>query len=238
MRFEWDDGCWLLSECRSPSCRWGHQGARFEAASRGKESGSGSGVDERWLVQGARQGFSVRPEGRRESAGWSIQSCYAPDSVWWRTEPKLGCGNPFDDAHGCPADRGNATRIEVDQRKAALPGLIFGEVAQEFKTDGQQTGASSVGEEAEVTDAYEATWQHMQKEAAQELVDGQRHRLLPVAMCGIAPSEGDVAMVERDESVVGDGDAVGVSAEIAQGMLGSSEGALGVDDPVVAEQGA
>ena len=45
-------------------------------------------------------------------------------------------------------------------------------------------------------------------------------------------------MVERDESVVGDGDAVGVSAEIAQGMLGSSEGALGVDDPVVAEQGA
>ena len=150
----------------------------------------------------------------------------------------MGCGNPFDDAHGCPADRGNATRIEVDQRKAALPGLIFGEVAQEFKTDGQQTGASSVGEEAEVTDAHEATWQHMQKEAAQELVDGQRHRLLPVAMCGIAPSEGDVAMVERDESVVGDGDAVGVSAEIAQGMLGSSEGALGVDDPVVAEQGA
>jgi len=38
------------------------------------------------------------------------------------TEQKLGCGNPFDDAHGCPADRGNATRIEVDQRKAALPG--------------------------------------------------------------------------------------------------------------------
>jgi len=128
--------------------------------------------------------------------------------------------------------------LRLTSGRRHYPGLIFGEVAQEFKTDGQQTGASSVGEEAEVTDAHEATWQHMQKEAAQELVDGQRHRLLFVAMCGIAPSEGDVAMVERDQSVVGDGDAVGVSAEIAQGMLGSSEGALGVDDPVVAEQGA
>ena len=238
MRFEWDDGCWLLSECRSPSCRWGHQGARFEAASRGKESGSGSGVDQRWLVQGARQRFSVRPEGRRESAGWSIQSCYAPDSVWWRTEPKLGCGNPFDDAHGWAADRATPQGLRLTSGRRHYRGLIFCEVAQEFKADGQQTGASSVGEEAEVTDAYEATWQHMQKEAAQELVDGQRHRLLPVAMCGIAPSEGDVAMVERDESVVGNSDAVGVSAEIAQGMFGSTEGALGVDDPVVAEQGA
>ena len=108
----------------------------------------------------------------------------------------MGCGNPFDDAHGWAADRATPQGLRLTSGRRHYRGLIFCEVAQEFKADGQQTGASSVGEEAEVTDAYDATWQHMQKEAAQELVDGQRHRLLPVAMCGIAPSEGDVAMVE------------------------------------------
>ena len=66
-------------------------------------------------------------------------------------------------------------------------------------------------------------------------MDGQRHQLLLVAVCGIAPAEGDVAVFKSDQSVVGDGDAVGVGAEIAQGMFGTTEGTLGVDDPVVAE---
>ena len=42
---------------------------------------------------------------------------------------------------------------------------------------------------------------------------------------------------ERATSLlVGDGDAMGVGAEIAQHMFRSSEGSLGVDDPVMAEQ--
>ena len=47
----------------------------------------------------------------------------------------------------------------------------------------------------------------------------------------VAPAEGDVAVFERNESVVGDGDAMGVGAEITQGMFGASERSLGVDDP-------
>ena len=42
--------------------------------------------------------------------------------------------------------------------------------------------------------------------------------------------------LESDEPAVGDGDAMGVGTEIAQHMFRSSEGALGVDDPVMAEQ--
>ena len=60
-------------------------------------------------------------------------------------------------------------------------------------------------------------------------------RLL-VAVGGIAPAEGDVAIGESDQPAVGDGDAMGVGAEIAQHMFRSAEGRLGVDDPVVAEQ--
>jgi hypothetical protein len=54
-------------------------------------------------------------------------------------------------------------------------------------------------------------------------------------MRGIAPAEGDVAFGERDQPGVRDGDAMGVGAEITQPMFRSTEGRLGVDDPIVAE---
>ena len=76
----------------------------------------------------------------------------------------------------------------------------------------------------------------MQEEAAQELVDGQRHQLFLVAVRGVAPAEGDLAIAERDEPVVGNRHAVGVGAEVAQCVFRSAEGALGVDDPVLTEQ--
>jgi hypothetical protein len=65
---------------------------------------------------------------------------------------------------------------------------------------------------------------------------GQSQESLLVGMRGVSPAEGDVALLKGDESAVGDGDAVCVSAEIAQRVFRSAEGWLGIDDPVVAEQ--
>ena len=93
-----------------------------------------------------------------------------------------------------------------------------------------------MGEEAEVADAHEAARQVAQ-EAAQELVDRQSQEPLLVGVRGVSPTEGDVA-VQGDESAVGDGDAVGVAAEITQRVLRSAEGWLGIDNPVMAEQGS
>ena len=76
----------------------------------------------------------------------------------------------------------------------------------------------------------------MEQEAAQELFDSQGHEPLLVAVGGIAPAECNVAFGERDQPGVRDGDAMGVGAEIAQYMFRSSEGPLGVNDPVVVEQ--
>ena len=76
----------------------------------------------------------------------------------------------------------------------------------------------------------------MEQEAAQELFDSQSHEPLLVAVGRIAPAEGDVALGKSDQPAVGDGDAMGVCAEIAQHMFRAAEGRLGVDDPVVAEQ--
>ena len=76
----------------------------------------------------------------------------------------------------------------------------------------------------------------MEQESAQELIDRQRHEPFLVAMCGIAPAEGDVALGESGQPGVRDGDTMSVCAEIAQHMFRSAERLLGVDDPVVAEQ--
>ncbi len=83
-----------------------------------------------------------------------------------------------------------------------------------MKAERQENGASPVGEKSEVADTHEATWQQMEQESAQELLDIQSHEPLLVAMGGVSPLEGDVARGESDQPVVGDGDAVGVGAEI------------------------
>ena len=76
----------------------------------------------------------------------------------------------------------------------------------------------------------------MQEEAAQELIDGQSHQPLLIAVSGVAPAKGDVAVGKSNQPAVGNGDAMSVSAEIAQHVFWAAERALGVDDPVVTEQ--
>ena len=52
----------------------------------------------------------------------------------------------------------------------------------------------------------------------------------------IPPAKRDLAIGQGDEPVMGDGDAVGVSAEITQGLLGTTEGRFAIDHPVMPEQ--
>jgi hypothetical protein len=76
----------------------------------------------------------------------------------------------------------------------------------------------------------------VKQEATQELIDRQSHDPLAVVVSRISPSESNVTVSEGKQPVVGDGDAMGVSAEIAQHVFGAAEGRLGIDDPVLAEQ--
>ncbi len=108
---------------------------------------------------------------------------------------------------------------------------------QQFEADGQQSSTTAVGEEGEVADANETMRKYMQQEASQELICRQGHQPLLVAVSRVAPAEGRRChrSVQR-ACVVGDRDAMRVGAEVAQNALRTSEGALGVDDPVMAEQ--
>ena len=85
---------------------------------------------------------------------------------------------------------------------------------EQLEAERQEDGALPVGQKSEVADAHKAAWQQMEQESAQELLDIQSHEPLLVAMGRVSPLEGDVARGESDQPAVGDGDAVGVSAEI------------------------
>jgi hypothetical protein len=73
----------------------------------------------------------------------------------------------------------------------------------------------------------------MKKESAQELICGNGHDLLFAAMGIVSPAEGDAIILEGHETVVGDGDAMGVAGQIVENVFGAAEGRLGVDDPVL-----
>src|SRR5512140_1284306 len=76
----------------------------------------------------------------------------------------------------------------------------------------------------------------MEQESAQELIHGQGHEPLLVLVSRVSPAEGDLAVDERDQPMIGDRDTVRVAAEVAESMLGAAEGTFGIDDPVLAEQ--
>ena len=113
-----------------------------------------------------------------------------------------------------------------------------GIVGEQALTERQECGAPAIGEEAERADADKAAGQDVEQEAAQELLRSERHHSLLVTVGIILPTESNLVMVESHEAVVGDGHAMGVAGEIAEHRMGTAEGGLGVDDPVLTEQGA
>ena len=87
-----------------------------------------------------------------------------------------------------------------------------------------------------MADTNEALGKQMQEEAAQELIEREGHQFFLIVVRRIAPTKGDLAVGQRYQSMVGDGDAVGVTAEILEHIFGAPEGRFGVDDPIFSEQ--
>lgn len=90
----------------------------------------------------------------------------------------------------------------------------------------------TIGKPTVVTNAMEAIRYGVQQETADELVGIERHPLLAAACSVILPSECDAIVVHADEAGIGDGDAMGVAAEIGQHLFGSGKWRLGIDHPV------
>jgi hypothetical protein len=79
-----------------------------------------------------------------------------------------------------------------------------------------------------VADLHEARGEDVEEEAADELLWGKADGAT------VFRGEADTRVVGGEEAVVGEPDAVGVAAEVAEDLGGTGERALGVDDPVLA----
>src|ERR1700687_4665857 len=73
----------------------------------------------------------------------------------------------------------------------------------------------------------------MQQEAAHEFIRTEGHDLVAGAplRAVVLPAEGHAPFVQRDEPLVGDGDAMGIAREIREYRLGSRERALRIPPP-------
>jgi hypothetical protein len=91
--------------------------------------------------------------------------------------------------------------------------------------------ADAIGEEAELTDTYEAGGQHVEQEAADELDCIEGHDLGARVIRVVFPVKADAAVFQGAQPVVGNGDAMSVASQILEHSPGSTEGGLDVNDP-------
>src|SRR5277367_3979081 len=113
-----------------------------------------------------------------------------------------------------------------------LPGRLWD--VEQLTGASDVPGPAAIGEQTVMADAMEPAGQHVDEEAADELVDGECHHPAPSLLLGaiVFPFESDPGIVERGEPAVGDGDAVGVAREVGQHRLWAADWPLRVDHPL------
>ena len=81
-----------------------------------------------------------------------------------------------------------------------------------------------MGQKSEVANPNEPDGQHMQEEAAQELMHTQGHETLFVAVPRIPPTKRHTMIFQRHKAVTGYGHAMRVSAQVVHHMLRPPKG--------------
>ena len=82
----------------------------------------------------------------------------------------------------------------------------------------------------------EAAGQNMKQKTAEKLIGTKRHEALLVFVSGVPVAERDLFSVEGDQSVIRDGDTMGIGAKVSEHLLRPTERRLTVNNPSMAEQ--
>ena len=196
----------------------------------------------------------VQPVGRVADAGRPARRLRELRKRAWRTSMRLsrriqdgrirpGAGGQVDRLHVACVAVGTLAQRAASQRFEAVPvvsvlsvGLLCrcrGRRVEQPPALGQLLLSGAVGEEPVIADPVKAGRQHVEQHAAYELGRRQRHGLVArravAAVVGVAKAHR--AVVEAAQTLVADGDPVGVATEVVEDLLGAGEGPLGVDDP-------
>jgi hypothetical protein len=87
-------------------------------------------------------------------------------------------------------------------------------------------------------DALEPMRQNVEHEAPEELHGVECHRAAAVAPLVVFPAEGDLAVLQGDQTPVGDGYTMGIAREVPQDVLGLTQRLLRIDDPCGTPEGS
>lgn len=78
----------------------------------------------------------------------------------------------------------------------------------------------------------------MQEETSEELLARERHLSCLLAVGIVLPGEGDLIILEGEQAMVGNGDAMGIASQVTEHTLGSSERGFGINHPILSEEGS
>jgi hypothetical protein len=104
---------------------------------------------------------------------------------------------------------------------------------QEFSAEFQRLATLRIGQKAKVADLDQAGRQDVEEEAPDEFDGVQRHEFSLVAMSGVTPAKRDPIILHGNQAPVGNGNPVGIAGQIFEDLLGSTEGRLGMDYPLL-----
>lgn len=71
----------------------------------------------------------------------------------------------------------------------------------------------------------------MEEEPSNELIRLESHGFLFISIGVVPPAEGDITILDFEDTIIADSDPVGISAEIFEDTLGTIEGRLAIDNP-------
>jgi len=82
-----------------------------------------------------------------------------------------------------------------------------------------------------VPDADISMGEHMEKEPSYELISLESHGLLFIAIGVVPPTEGDIAVLDLEDTVIADSNPVGISAQVFKDTFGAIKGRLTINNP-------
>ena len=128
----------------------------------------------------------------------------------------------------------------MDQFLPGFPVLWVIGVAEVARFDTQQFPASmdelvcdTVGKKPVVSDSHQAFGDNVEEKTPHELSGIQLHDFILVTVGTIFPVEGYLTIFHRDQSFVGNRDALGVAAEVLEDLLRPGKGRFAVDHPIL-----
>jgi hypothetical protein len=71
----------------------------------------------------------------------------------------------------------------------------------------------------------------MKEEPSDELIGLESHGLLFITICIVPPAEGDITVMDFQDTIVTDSDPVGISAQILKDTLSAVKRWLAIDNP-------